>query len=211
MNKLFYKIKPIYTIAILFILLVISLFGYYFYQMNYRHDKIQVTISLVPQDSKITLNNKPYSNGVNYILPGEYNAIISKDGFGTIKTSYNLTDANESIIIGLVAESDEAKQWAVKNYKLYNDLENKMDDKLKVDGEQFMADHPITSSLPIKNYLYSIGYMIDSNDSTGKSIIITVDSSQQYRQSAILQIKNLGYNLADYNYNFANFNNPFKL
>lgn len=211
MNNIFKTNKIIRIIILLLAIIIVSIISYSIYQINYRAGKIEVTINTVPKDAKVIINNQNYYDGENYIVAGEYNIVVKKDGFKTVELSQNIINNGDEINIALDAESDSAKAWATKNKQLYADFTNIVSEKANKDGVTFKAINPIVNKLPYINYLYSIGYKLDSVDKTGKSIIITVNSSEQYRQAAILQIKSWGYNLADYNYEFINFNNPFTI
>lgn len=210
MKNILSKIKPIH-IAIIFLILCASLITYYIYQTIDHSNKLQITINLVPNDSKITLDSKAYSNGVNYVLPKEYKVIVEKSGFKTVTTTVNIDTNGDQINISLVAQSNEAKKWAANNTSLYRDFENIVNQEANKNGEELSAKNPIIKKLPFKNYLYSIGYKLDSSDKTGNSIIITINSSEQYRQSAISQIERWGFNIADFNIEFNDFTNPFKI
>jgi len=210
MNNILYKIKPAYII-ILFFIIVISVISFTIYQKVDQTGKIQISINLVPKDSKITIGNNQYTNGLNYIAPGEYKITVQKDGFETKKVVKKLIKDNDKVNISLIAQSEEAKKWAVINKAQYSDFENMVAKDTQEKGITFQQINPITKNLPFKNYLFSIGYKNDSSDKTGNSIIITISTSPQYRQSAISQIERWGYNLADYNYEFSGFNNPFKI
>lgn len=209
-NNILYKIKPAY-IVILFFIIVISVISFTIYQKVDQTGKIQISINLVPKDSKITIGNNQYTNGLNYIVPGEYKITAQKDGFETKNIVKKLVNNNDKINISLLAQSDEAKKWALINKAQYSNFENMVAKDTQEKGITFQQINPITKNLPFKNYLFSIGYKTDSSDKTGNSIIITINTSPQYRQSAISQIERWGYNLADYNYEFNGFNNPFKI
>lgn len=209
-NNILYKIKPTY-IVILFFIIVISVISFTIYQKVDQTGKIQISINLVPKDSKITIGNNQYTNGLNYIAPGEYKITVQKDGFETKEVVKKLVNDNDKVNISLLAQSDEAKKWALINKAQYSNFENMVAKDTQEKGITFQQINPITKNLPFKNYLFSIGYKNDSSDVTGNSIIITISTSPQYRQSAISQIERWGYNLADYNYEFSGFNNPFKI
>lgn len=203
--------KIIRLIIALFLVVIVAIVLYSINQYNYQAGKIEIIINTVPKDAKVIIDGKNYSDGKNYIVTGEYKISVQKDGFKTVEYTQNIFKPGDEINIALTPESDSAKQWAKENKKLYSIFSNIVSLKAQKDGEAFRLINPIVNKLPDTNYLYSIGYKLDNNDKAGNTIIITIDSSQQYRQSAISKIESLGYNLADYNYEFINFNNPFKL
>ena len=210
MNNILNKIKPIH-ILIIFIIICLSMISYFIYQKIDQSGKIQITINLVPKDSKVIVGNQEYKNGLNYIKSGEYKITVKKDGFITKTLTQNLLTETDEINVSLVAQSDEAKKWASNNKSVYSEFESLVDKNTQQKGVNFLANNPITKYLPFKNYLYSIGSKLDSSDKTGNSIIITINSSEQYRQSAISQIERWGFNIADFNIEFNDFTNPFKI
>lgn len=203
--------KIILIISILLISIIGFFIGYSILQNNYRSGKVEIIINTVPKDAKITVGDQIFGNGVNYIESGEYQIKIEKNGFNTAELTKYIYKNNDEINISLIAESDQAKQWAEKNKKLYSELANLIEEQAAKDGTYFKTINPIVTKLPITNYLYSIGYKLNESDKKGEDIIITINTNEQYRQSAILKLKSLGYNLADYKYDFINFNNPFKI
>jgi len=71
--------------------------------------------------------------------------------------------------------------------------------------------YPIVQNLPYNNFLYEIGYHLDSSDKSGKSIIITITAiNAMERRQAIQEIKTLGYNPIDYKIEFMNFESEIK-
>lgn len=203
--------KKIILIFSIILISILSIIGYNVLQNNYRADKVEIIINTVPKDAKITIGEQKFSNGTNYIKPGEYNIKIEKDGFKTIELSQYIYKNGYELNYSLIAESEQAKQWAEKNKNLYSKMSTIISQEASKNGEYFNKINPITTKIPYTNYLFSIGYRLDKTDKKGEKIIITIDSSEHYRQSAILKFKSFDSNLADYDYEFINFNNPFKI
>lgn len=198
----------IISFAIIFILLVL----FFALRLIYISDKININIYVVPNDSKIILNEKSYKNGDNYIYPGKYSLTISKDGFETINKNVELTKDGDQIIYGLSAISDEAIAWRDKNVSLYNRLDSIVDNNAITNSQDFLLKYPILGKLPYKNSIYSIGYKFSGSDlDNTKNIIITIHTSEQYRQDAFKQIERWGYNLTDFTYEISNYINPFEI
>lgn len=201
-------IKLVAIVLLTFLLLSI---GYSIYNSISRSGKVQTVINLVPRDTILTLDGAKYKNGTNYISAGEYDLIASKEGFATFTRKITINEDSNQINIGLSPESKEATEWVSKNLKEYNLLENIQDTQTSIAGEKLVNQYPIIENLPYENYLYSIGYKFNSTKPEDKQLVVTIHTSEQYRQDALLQIERWGFNLADFNYEISDYTNPFKI
>lgn len=203
--------KKLIIISSTVLILIVGLIIYSILQSNYKIGKIEIIINTVPKNAKITIGEQRFSNGINYIKSGEYKIKIEKDGFKTVELNQYIFRNGYELNIALIAESDQAKQWANNNKYLYSQMSSIIAEESHKNGEYFNQINPITEKIPYTNYLFSIGYKLDKADKKGEEIIITINSSEQYRQAAIQKFKTFDANLADYNYEYINFRNPFKI
>lgn len=203
--------KKLIIIISAILIIMIGLIGYNVLQNNYKAGKVEITINTVPKDAKVTIGEQTFGNGINYIKSGEYSIKIEKDGFKTVELNQYIYKNGYELNISLVAESDQAKQWAEKNKDSYSKMSGIIAQEASKNGEYFKRINPITTKIPYTNYLFSIGYKLDKTDKKGEKIIITINSSEQYRQSALLKLRSFDNNLADYDYEFINHKNPFKI
>ena len=67
--------------------------------------------------------------------------------------------------------------------------------------------NPVIKKLPIKNFIYSIGYRADS--SKENSIIVEIDAPKGYKNAAINEIRKAGFDPSKLNINFRDYANPF--
>lgn len=198
------------ALAITFIVLIVLVFvGYFAYTTITRSGKLAVEINAVPSDAKVTLNGTEVGNGTIYVEPGNYEVKGTKDGFGEFSQQTSIETNGQVVSVPLVAESDAAKQWAKENESKYLDLESEAGIEAQRQGEEFTKKNPIVSLLPYENFLYTIGYRADTSDPTGNSIIIEISAIEGYRQQAIYQLQQWGYDPTDYKINFSEYTNPF--
>ena len=193
------------------LVLVVGLIAFYVYQTINRSDKVQVTIVTIPSDAKITLDKKTAGNGDTYIPPGIYTVVIEKSGFTTQTNTVTFTKPTGSIDIALTPESTEAKAWAETHASDYTAYEGRAGAKSEVAGQDFQKVNPIVGHLPFKNLLFTIGYFADPTDSSGNTIIVTIDAPEGYRQAAINKIAEWGIKPAELNIIFTGYENPFSL
>lgn len=187
------------------------LIGYFVYRTITTQGKVAVEIIAVPSDAILTLNGEKVSNGTVYLKAGEYTIKATKNGYADFSSAASVVDGVSDQIIAapLTPESDEAEKWASEHQDDYLNLEGRAGESAQKQGEEFQEKNPIVKRLPSNSLLYSIGYKADTSDPTGNSIIIEIDAEEGYRQAAIYQISQWGYNPADFKINFRNYKNPF--
>jgi hypothetical protein len=198
------------ALAVMFIvLIVLVLVGYFAYTTITRSGKLAVEINAVPSDAKVTLNGTEVGNGTVYLEPGNYTVKGTKEGFSEFSQQASIDTNGQVISVPLAAESDEAKAWAKDNQNKYLDLEAEAGVEAQKQGEIFTEKNPIAKLLPHESLLYTIGYRADTSDPTGNSIILEIDAIEGYRQQAIYQISQWGYDPTNYKINFKDYKNPF--
>lgn len=168
-----------------------------------------ITIDKVPSDAKLFISGKEVWGDRTNLANGTYKVRAEKSGFATKEQTVVITDTNKIIFVSLTPESDEAKKWTEDNERAYLDQEARAGAAYGESGQKNVEQNPIIADLPINNYTYNVGYTLDQNDKSGKSIIITVDAYEGYRNAAVRSIFDLGYDPGDYVIRFENYTNPF--
>jgi hypothetical protein len=196
------------SIIIIIILLTIPVIYYAYINID-RAGKVEVSIDAAPEDATITIDSRPSKPGTTFLKPGTYVIKASKSGFADYTTTQVIGEDQRTIAVLLKPVSEEAKQWAQKNQQKYLEVEGKVGQVSAEQGEAFRTKNPIVNLLPYKNYLFTIGYKNDNSDASGNSIIVTINAPEAYRDSAIYQIYQWGYDPTDFKIEFTNFNNPF--
>lgn len=198
------------ALAITFVVIIVLVFvGYFAFTTITRSGKLAVEINAVPSDAKVTLNGTEVGNGTIYIEPGNYEVKGSKEGFAEFSQQTSVDTNGQVISVPLAAESEEAKEWAKENESKYLDLESEAGIEAQRQGEEFAKKNPIISLLPHESLLYTIGYRADTSDPTGNSIIIEISAIEGYRQQALYQLQQWGYDPTNFKINFSDYKNPF--
>ena len=172
-----------------------------------RIGKVGVTISAVPRDASVTIDDKEVGNGTHWITPGTYKIAAQKEGFKQrSKTVEASTDKEQNVVaLSLTPESDVAKTWAENNADDYKANEAYGAIEARANGDYFRKKYPITDVLPYSDPYYSIAYETRPDN----SIVITISTpSPRYRYFAIQKFRELGYNPADYRITFTDFKSP---
>lgn len=169
--------------------------------------KVAVTITTVPYDATVAINDQKTRGGTKWLVPGTYTISSSKDGFVTRKKQVVVTtDKKQNVVsLALSPQSEAAKAWAIAHANDYSNNEPYGAMEAQANGEYFAKTHPIITSLPYEDPYYKINYEQGSDN----SVILTIaTASPRYRYFAVKKIRDLGYNPTDYKIIFKNFQNP---
>ena len=197
------------VIAIIFVIIaIIGTIIYQTYTAIDRSGKIPVEVAAAPNDAKITFRDKKTKaeytakNGTNYLPPGDYSITASKDGFRSSQTEANAaTKPQHTVIIELMPQSDQARQWQKKHMDQYNKVESIAGQQIREAGKKFTEKYPVVAKLPIKDPYYSIGYYKKDD----RPIIVIRTESPQYRYKATLRLVSMGIKLSDYQIEYADY------
>ncbi len=199
--------KKIVFISTTIVLLMAAIFiGIYFS----RYGKSEVEIATIPSDATIAIETiGSLSPGTHYITPGSYQAKITRDGFEPLSRELVVEESNNlPILISLDPNSPKGEEWMAENQSKVLEFEGLAGTKANIEGDELRRQNPLINNLPHRNLLYSIGYKNDpSND---MSVIITIDAPDIYKEAALQQIENWGYDPTRYNIEFTNYENPFE-
>lgn len=199
--------KPIHVIVASAVVVGLILFAV----LNGLYEKAYpVVIKKVPSDVKIFVNDKEIIGNRTNLANGTYTVKAEKDGFISKTSTEIITDDAKFIAISLVPSSDTAKKWASDNQQQYLELEKFVGSESENSGKTLATKNPIVTELPIQGPTYTIGYILDSKDTSSTSIILTIDAVEGYRNTAIRTLYDDGYNPAEYALSFKNLTNPFK-
>ena len=200
--------KKIITASALFLGLFVVVAIVYLLTANIG--KNQVAIYTLPADATVTIDGKAVSGETQYLAAGEYAIKVERQDFRSQTIVKQVVDGNNTAVtIGLEPANDAGQKWLDDNAEAVAEFESKVGAVANAEGEAFQKKNPIVKDLPYQNYLFTIGYRSDPGDPSGQSIILVIDAPEIYRQQALTQIYNLGYDPTDYKINFSNFRSDF--
>ena len=196
-------------IAIIFaIIAIVGALIYQIYTAIDRSGKIPVEVAAAPNDAKITFKDKKTKaeytakDGTNYLPPGDYSITAAKDGFRSNQTEINATTKPRyTVIIELMPQSDQARQWQKKHMDQYDKVEGIAGQQIREAGKKFTEKYPVVAKLPIKDPYYSVGYYKKDD----RPIIVIRTESPQYRYKATLRLVSMGIKLSDYQIEYADY------
>ena len=202
--------SPLKIIGSVFGLAIIITIAITIYLGITRAGTYKVSIVIAPADSQVAVDGHIANDDTLYLKPGEHTYTVSRPDFRSYSDTITVTDSGEQYIsAALEPINDAGRTYASQVDSEYSKVLEIGGIAAEQRGEKFTDKNPITKDLPYSNMLFSIGYRLDPSDTSGDSIIVTIDSSDVYRENAITQLKNLGYNPAEYNIEFTDLENPF--
>jgi hypothetical protein len=173
--------------------LIVLVALFFLAQLLYQIDKIKLTINSDQNNTTIYINGNKINSNSTYLYPGKYQISAISDGY------YEYRD--------LITIDKDSKQKDIK-ISFIKKPDQTIYYLLKTDHDNVIKKYPILTNLPYNNPFINITY---SDDSTFNSLTLVVDSYNGYRSAVINKIKLMGYNPADYNIIFSDYENPFKL
>ncbi|MFZ1801410.1 MAG: hypothetical protein WAW62_02760 [Candidatus Saccharimonas aalborgensis] len=201
------------TIIALGVVLLLGVSIIFLIPLITRAGKQAVGVYIAPKDSTVMVDGSKTSDKTLYLTPGTHRIVVTKDGFSQSVQLYEVKEgksSDEQIITAMLEpKSEEAKRWYQANTGEYLVVEGVVGNKAGREGNTFRKKNPIVDNLPYSTMLYTIGYKNDPLDESGNSIILTISAPAVYRNAAINQILNWGYNPVDYKIVINNERNPF--
>lgn len=174
----------------------------------YMRQRDSVGFLVAPKDAKIYVDDDQVRGTSSRLSLGEYSVRVERDGFDTFEETITITDTNDEIIVGLTPITVEAIEIA-QNDENFLLIESRAGDEALETGDNLRRNNPIISELPYRTFFLSIGYRLDPSDPEENKIIVEVDALEGYRELALQQIRNWGYDPTLLNINFAGHRNPF--
>ncbi len=198
-------------IFVTFIVLLVAIISFVIYTQwrnsIERAGKIAVPVEVAPRDASVKLGDDSItSRGTAWITPGEYEVVVTREGFKSQTRTIRVSeDAEPYIYIALAGNTDKAKKWQESHQSEYKRLELLTIQKSREYNTRFKSNNPIVNILPIKDPYYSIDYR-NNNDKNIELIIY--GTSPQYRQVAVDFLRKQGYDPIDYKVTYEGFKNP---
>lgn len=200
------------TLIMLFFIVVVIVIAIALYFGITRSGTAKVSIVVAPADATVLVDGHKVSGDHVYLTEGEHTYLVSRDDFRSYGDSIDVStdDSSEQYIsAALVASNDTGREYAASVPDEYSAVLEVGGTEAQKRGEAYAKQHPITTKLPYTNPLFTIGYKSDQSQPDSDEIILTIRAVSVYRDNAINQIENWGYNPADFNIEFINEENPF--
>ena len=170
-----------------------------------RVGKTPVSFVTSPDEVQIEFNDQKITGSKTvYLKPGEYSFKATRDGFreNTIQTT--VKDKPVRVVFTLIPTGNVSKSEKSTNASKIDKITT---EALEKEQTTLAEANPIIKKLPIKNFIYSIGYPADP--SKVNSIIVEIDAPKGYKNAAVNEIKRAGFDPSKLNINFRDYANPF--
>lgn len=193
-------------------LIVFSLIGNTVY-VNIKHrELIKVTISVIPDDSMVKIDNGTVKAGANYVKPGTHVFEASKPGFETNKVTMEIQKKNTEVFLDPAPASEEAKEWLRKNPKIQRQREALGGTQYAQVSQNAGDKYPLIKQLPHidRDFRVDYGQPVASKDKVTPLAIYVRASSAVNRSVAVGWIKQQGFDTSDYEIIFRDEINPLR-
>lgn len=173
-----------------------------------RVGKTPITFNVAPSSSKVTVDSKRVKSGDTiYMTKGTHNLIAILENFSAVHREFSVGNKNQTLDISLNPVNNVGQSYLQKNPQYQQERE--AIGGQETEARALLAQSPLIKLLPVIDI--SGPYRIDYGQSTlrpGNSVIIIADSSPNGRSKAVAWIAEQGYDPADLEIRFSDFNNP---
>ncbi len=172
--------------------------------------KYDIQVLSLPSDAIIEVEGQSVKSGESLkLVNGEYSYKATRDGFDETTGRFFVADKSDRVFIAMNPNSEAGEQWLEDNDEYVHSYEELVGSTMNEEGAEQEAAYPILDELPIITDEYTIGYIADPSDPTGKAVIVTINADDGYRQVALDRLRETGYPLGDYVFHFYNHEDPF--
>jgi len=170
-----------------------------------RVGKTAVSFVVSPDETQIEFNNQKITGSKTiYLKPGTYSFKATRNGFREKIIQTTVRDKPVRVVFTLTPTGKISKLKKSTNAPKIDKITT---EALEKEQTKLAETNPIIKKLPIKNFIYSIGYRADS--SKENSIIVEIDAPKGYKNAAVNEIRKAGFDPSKLNINFRDYANPF--
>lgn len=191
-------------------LLVGLLLAWQFINSNQHKGLVKIRVSVLPSDSRLTVDTKPVKPGNVYLSAGSHKFVASRVDFEDDTKTIDTSDIAKNQVIYMlpVANSTSAKNYLLRRPDVQKQRESAGGSESERIRNLLVKKYPVIVKLPQETLHYKIDYSIDSNQNFSLSIttyaIINgpgdytnyIQQTKDYRQEALdfLQKNNVAPN-----------------
>lgn len=170
-----------------------------------RAGKTPVSFITSPDEVQVEFNDQKITGSKTvYLKPGEYSFKATRSGFRENIIQTTVKDKPVRVVFTLIPIGNVSKSEKSTNVSKIDKITT---EALEKEQTTLAEANPIIKKLPIKNFIYSIGYRADPDKEN--SIIVEIDAPKGYKNAAVNEIKRAGFDPSKLNINFRDYANPF--
>ena len=168
-----------------------------------RLGKVEVTISALPKNSEIFIDDQKTGDRTIYLEPGEYIFSAKAEGYQEDKITVNVDEDSGQVIL-LPQPTNETLSALENNPQLQAEREALGGRQASLIGAQQIDRFPLLESLPRTDILgpYTIDYSLED-----PSILLISDSSPKGRVNALKWIQSID-DISKYKIIYQDYGNP---
>lgn len=175
-----------------------------------RIGETRVSIVVIPDDAKVTINGSLASAGNKYLKPGDYTFTATKTGWSTDVLSIKV--GTDSVEVGLVPDpnSESAAKWLKDNPDIQLQREAIGGKQAQLTGDLLTEQTPLIKALPYEDIYGPFRVDFGPSEARKNGIFIEVSSSTPPGRAKFLQwLKQQGEDPTDLEIRYFDFANPF--
>lgn len=184
-----------------------------------RQNNGEVVFNVLPTTAVITIDGKKSGQGSHFLDKGTYKVEVSASGFTTSSRTVEIKEGEKQTYLeSLVPNNKEGEDWVSSHEKLYQDYEKIGGVAAQEAGMELREKFPIIDLLPYTEERqtdeassghseagFTVGYKEPKDDAL--TITIRADASLS-RRLALSKIKSWGYDPANFNIEFVDYEYP---
>jgi hypothetical protein len=189
-------------------ILLLAILGFAIYTITTRAGKIQVNITVYPEDASILVDNKAISSSNPYLTPGKHTFSAKKKGFLDTSQTLSISDDIKSVILLPTPDSDDALAWAEKP-DVSAMRETLGGQRATIRGMALAEQYPLMDKLPYIDingpFAIDYGYKGEGNS---EIFFIIHDSTPNGRKAAFEWIRKQGVDPVTIDIRYDEYQNP---
>lgn len=176
-------LKLLVIFVSIFILVAV---GWLIFNYFNRLGKVKISLTVLPEDSVVTLNNTPTHPGSFYLSPGHYVFVAKRENFGTVEKTINISATSSPFSVTLLPTPDTAE--ALLYLTEHPEVQQKREAAGGVEFENNVTalakKYPIVTKLPTYNSHYRIDYSVNEKQAISFSVTLyaILNNPNQYQQ-----------------------------
>lgn len=192
------RIRQIASIIVVLILFFAAWQSVLYFQ---HRGKIKIAVSVLPNDSKLTVDGKTSKAGSIYLVPGQHTLTASRQDFTTDTQRINTADFEKGDVVYMLPRPDSvaAKKWLAEHPEVQVQRESAGGVESVRIRRALLKKYPILASLPVENLHYKIDYSVDDNNNAKLTITLyPIINGPQDKSRYTQQLKDYKQEALDY-------------
>lgn len=202
------KFKKLLVVGIVLFVLIIITISIVSLVWNKKYSAT-LEIYVAPSDSGITLNGEEIRAGIHKSEPGEYEIIVSRNGFDAQSQKVTLeADEKKKVYFALMPNDESTANWYETHPEDAELLEGISSWEYDQVSDEMRTRYEILENLPFYGSAYMLGYG-NCKKTGGPEFCVVIKADFGFRDAAVGYLQNTGKDLAEYYVDVVDYTSPF--